>query len=131
MNAASARPRPVDIATPAHFHTGRNAPGYLPDEPADVFDAWVDAQQALAESITTHADALATWADDHDCDDIPCPTFGDTCPWQRAGRLLTERDDLLAATPEQPWWGTAEGIRYWLDVCRNPLCAPDDDPTPD
>ena len=116
---------PLTTGAPSeHFHVGCNAPAHTP-EPVSPFAQWTDAQTALAAMLATHADALATWAGDHDCDDIPCPTFGDTCPWQRAGALTNERDDLLAASAGQPWSAVADGVRYWLTACAAPRCLPE------
>jgi hypothetical protein len=48
-------------------------------------------EHADAAQLREMARAARSWSDEHDCDDIPCPTYGDDCPWQQAGAL-----DILA-----------------------------------
>ena len=68
-----------------HWHAGYNQPGYLPEAEPDVHASCHAAFEALADDMEVHAAATESWADPHDCDDIPCPTYGDDCPWQTAG----------------------------------------------
>ena len=63
-----------------------------------------------------------SWADEHDCDDIPCPTYGDGCRWQQAGSIGAERDDRLATEGSQ-WSGSASGLAYWVTSCEEAGCV--------
>jgi hypothetical protein len=52
---------------------------------------------ASADDLREQARVTRTWSDPHDCDDIPCPTFGDDCPWQVAGYFDLLADEREAA----------------------------------
>ena len=62
------------------FAAGHNDPGYLPDSPPTITRDWQLARDALIEDLRYAADATQTWAGPHDCDDLPCPTYGQDCP---------------------------------------------------
>lgn len=104
-----------------HWHAGYNQPGCLPEAEPSVHDSFEEARHVLADEMTLHADAEESWADEHDCDDIPCPTYGDECHWQRAGELRIEREDLLVA--DGPGWsGYGAGLSYWVHACSKADC---------
>jgi len=61
------------------------------------------------EELREQAENVRSWSEPHDCDDIPCPIYGDDCPWQQAGAL-----DLQADLLEQETWYAVfnrEGVR--------------------
>lgn len=105
-----------------HWHAGYNQPGYLPEAEPGVYASFETASEALACDIEEHADATQTWADEHDCDDIPCPTYGDDCPWQHAGNLRAERDALLDSDGPE-WSGSAGGLAWWVTTCDDADCV--------
>ena len=109
--------------TPAvsHWHAGYNQPGYLPEVEPDVFASFEAARESLACDMEHHAANEESWADPHNCDDIPCPRYGDRCPWQQAGAIRAERDDLLS-TEGPEWSGSAAGIAYWVSPCQDIKC---------
>jgi hypothetical protein len=110
----------------AHWHAGWNRPGYLPESEPATLPTFEEARDALAAEMATHADNEASWADEHDCDDIPCPTYGDGCPHQRAGAVEVEREVLLAtAGPE--WSCVTDALAYWVTPCDEPGCLSEDD----
>ena len=104
-----------------HYHVGHNVPGYLPD--ADVY-AYADIDEAIAglvEELAWHSGNIDTWTDDHDCDDIPCPTYGDDCPYMAARDLeslttyLTEGNGITEAGGT--FLGYAAGQAWWINTC--------------
>ena len=97
------------------FSAGHNQPGYLPDSSPTLTRDWQLARDSLAEDLRAAADATQTWADPHDCDDIPCPTYGDDCPDNLAADLRTGADELAALRPGTPWQATIAGVAWWLD----------------
>jgi len=100
----------------ASFGAGWNQPGYLPETDPFETDDWTDARDYLAEEMREHADNLQTWADPHNCDDIPCPTYGDDCPWQTAADMrLAVDEELLQLQEGQTFLHHAGGFAYWLD----------------
>jgi hypothetical protein len=107
-----------------HWHTGYNQPGYLPEAEPGVHASFYAARQCLAEDMEAHASAIETWAEPHDCDDIPCPTYGEDCAWQTAGTIRAERDDLLASDGPE-WTGHAGGLAYWVSACGDAECIAD------
>jgi hypothetical protein len=88
---------------------GHNDPGYLPDNPPTITRDWQLARDALIEDLRYAADATQTWADPHDCDDIPCPTYGDDCPDNLAGDLRLAADELQTLEPPARWQTTVGG----------------------
>lgn len=107
-----------------HWHAGYNQPGYLPEAEPGVYASYHAARDALAEDMEAAADATKTWADPHDCDDIPCPTYGEDCPWQTAGAIRAERADLIASDGPE-WSGQAGGLAYWVTPCGDAACVVD------
>lgn len=108
-----------------HWHVGSNMAGYLPDsdDASYVHETLPDARACLAEDLVSNADAVGTWADDHDCDDSPCPTYGDDCPWVAAQRLRDLAADLLASE-DADWDGPDfSGRVWWLITCHEPYCT--------
>lgn len=106
------------------WHAGYNQPGYLPEAEPGVYASYHAARDGLAEDMEAAADATETWAVPHDCDDIPCPTYGEDCPWQTAGVIRAERDDLLASDGPE-WSGHAGGLAYWVTACGDAACVVD------
>lgn len=105
-----------------HWHAGFNRPGYLPESEPGVYSTFEAARDALAEDMHVHVDNEETWADEHDCDDIACPTYGDECHWQRAQNLRAEREDALA-TDGPCWEGSGCGYAYWVNECHMQECV--------
>jgi hypothetical protein len=106
----------------AHWHAGFNQPGYLPESEPGTFATFEAAAQSLAEDMDRHSTSEETWADEHDCDDVPCPTRGEDCHWQRARAIDAERADLLGA--EGPAWaGATAGLAYWVTRCGDTRCV--------
>jgi hypothetical protein len=114
---------PSSPAVP-HWHAGYNQPGYLPEAEPGVYTSYHAARDALAEDMEAAAEATETWADPHDCDDIPCPTYGEDCPWQAAGAIRAERDDLIASDGPE-WSGHAGGLAHWVTACGDAACVVD------
>jgi len=105
-----------------HWHAGFNRPGFLPESEPGVFSSFEAAREALADDMEGHAAAEATWADEHDCDDVPCPTYGDSCAWDRASAVRAERGSLLASDGPS-WDGGAAGLAYWVKPCGVARCV--------
>lgn len=126
MDQTNHLPSGSSTRTPAvsHWHAGYNQPGYLPDAEPGTYASFEAAAEALACDMEAHADAQETWADPHDCDDIPCPTYGEDCPWQQAAAIRSERDDLVDSdSPE--WSSSTGGLAYWVTVCYEAECVSD------
>jgi hypothetical protein len=111
------------------FHVGHNLPGYLPESDVSHFDNIDDAISCLVEDIRMVSDNLETWSDEHDCDDIPCPTYGDSCPWNQAGdcdsliSYLTDDADITRAGGD--FLGYAAGLAWWIVPCDEEGCDND------
>ena len=109
------------------YSTGHNQPGYLPDNDGTiaVTHDWRRARDRLVEELRGAADATQTWADPHDCDDVPCPTYGDDCPDNLAADLRMAADEAADLQPGTPWRATVAGHAWWLrdlgDHC--PACG--------
>ena len=58
---------------PTHFHAGHNDPGYLPESEPGTFASFAEAKDYMLSELRFHAENLDTWAEPHDCDDVPCP----------------------------------------------------------
>jgi len=112
-----------------HYHAGYNMPGYLPESDcATVFATFADARDSLLDDMERNADSLESWADAHACDDIPCPTYGDSCPWNEAGAIRCEIEDLKAASTSSTEWGGYGGnLAYWVHVCDETICLGEED----
>ena len=121
-NNLPSAPAPDQKHGVAHWHAGYNQPGYLPEAEPDVFTSFDAGRESLAEDMEHHAANEESWADPHDCDDIPCPTYGDGCHWQRAGNIRAERDDLIASEGPE-WSGAAAGLAYWITGCEEAECV--------
>jgi len=112
-----------------HYHAGQNLPGYLPmdDEPF-TFLTFADARDSLADDMARNADSEESWVEEHDCDDIPCPTYGDSCGWNAAQNIRGAIEDLLAQGPaEQEWVGYGGNLAYWIVSCHEDGCLTDED----
>lgn len=109
-----------------HFHAGYNQPGYLPENEPATFTTFADAKAWLLWELNLAADNVGTWADEHDCDDVPCPTYGDDCPHDKANSLSLAAEDLnLNNGPE--YGDTVAGTAYWITPCAESDCAPESD----
>lgn len=111
-----------NIPAVSHWHAGYNQPGYLPETEPGVYASFEAAREALADDMEHHAANQESWADRHDCDDVPCPAYGDDCPWQRAGDIGVERGDL-ADSDGPEWSGAAAGLAYWVTMCDDEACV--------
>lgn len=113
--------------TAVHFHAGHNDAGYLPECDVATFTQWDDAKRYMIDELLSAAESMASWGDEHDCDDVPCPTYGDECPESLAGSMATDAEDLnLESGPE---WSTSlsDGrslpVSWWISVCVETECA--------
>jgi hypothetical protein len=106
----------------SHWHAGYNQPGYLPVSEPGVFSSFEAARESLAEDMESHAASEATWAHPHDCDDAPCPTYGESCPWDRAQTIRAERDELVSVDGFE-WHGVAADTAYWITRCERIACV--------
>jgi hypothetical protein len=97
------------------FSAGHNQPGYLPDSEPVVTRDWQLARDTLIDDLRFAADATETWADPHDCDDVPCPTYGDDCPDNLAAGLRAAADELATSNPDAGWQATVGREVWWLD----------------
>jgi hypothetical protein len=114
-----------DTTTKLHLHVGWNMPGYMPESDPSCFDSWDNAKQYLIDTLLEHADSTASWADEHDCDDVPCPTYGDSCPNQKASDLSNTAEELnLENGPE--WGAFAGDLNYWIFASDERDCEQDD-----
>jgi len=103
-------------ATAPHFHAGSNDPGYLPDDVPATFPTWDDAQRYIIGELLLDADHVGSWNEPHDCDDVPCPTFGDECPESKASDLTNLAEELNL--DNGPDWSTiTAGRSYWISSC--------------
>jgi hypothetical protein len=116
-------------ATRIHFHAGHNDAGYLPESEVETFDTFEDAKAYMISELLSAADNMASWADEHDCDDVPCPTYGDACPEQLASEATALAEDLnLDSGPEWNYYlsdGRALPVYYWIQPCTETVCSPD------
>lgn len=117
-----------------HFHAGTNDPGYLPDDLPAVFPNWFEAKAYVIHELLDDADRAASWNEPHDCDDVPCPTYGDDCAEGKASDLTHEAEDLnLSNGPD--WSTITAGRSYWISSCgceagQAELAEEEEPPTP-
>ena len=117
-----------------HFHAGTNDPGYLPESEPASFATWDEARRYIIGEMLFDADSVGSWNEPHDCDDVPCPSFGDDCPEGKASALTFEAEDLnLCNGPD--YGSVTAGRSYWIVQCSEPNCdtndfEPDDEPAP-
>jgi len=112
-----------------HYHSGYNMPGYLPESDcAYVFASFADARDSLVDDMKRHADSEESWVDEHACDDIPCPTYGDGCGYNRACDIRASAEDLGAEEATSSDWGGYGGdLAYWVHACDEAICLDDED----
>ncbi|HVE46682.1 MAG TPA: hypothetical protein VNA57_08045 [Acidimicrobiales bacterium] len=122
QNNVSTPDAPRQRPAVSHFHAGYNQPGYLPEADPEVHRSFEAARQALAADLDLHATAEDTWADEHDCDDIACATYGQD--HQLAGDLAACRDELVSSQGPE-WSGSAAGLAYWITSCEEAGCLAD------
>ena len=109
--------------TTAHYHVGHNIPGYLPDGEPDTCETLADAHASLLWELEAVVDYLgeADMDPGHDCDDIPCPTYGDNCPWDTYQDALNTIDEVKRAGPAVRYAGVGNEV-YWIESCFEPDC---------
>lgn len=107
-----------------HWHAGYNPAGYLPEAEPGTYGSFAEARDALAEDMDYHADNEASWDVEHDCDDVPCPAFGDACHLVRAADIVNERHEFEAAGGPE-WSGFANDTEYWVHLCSEGACPPE------
>lgn len=108
-------------ATPVHYHAGHNMPGYLPESDVETFATFADAKSHTIYELNYAAENVDSWADEHDCDDVPCPTYGDDCPHDQANALSLAAEDLnLDSGPE--WSDVVAGLAWWINECHEDGC---------
>lgn len=100
-----------------HYHIGWNMPGYLPEMEPWMCTTADYAKQAMIGELEYHADNEQSWVEEHDCDDIPCPTYEDDCGWNRAESLSAMAEDLNLADVSQGWDGWTDRLHYWISPC--------------
>lgn len=106
--------------TALHFHAATNRlPGYLSDDLLAVFPNWFEAKAYVIHELLNDADSAASWNEPHDCDDVPCPTYGDDCPEGKASDLTFVAEELnLSNGPD--WSTITAGLSYWIHECGCP-----------
>jgi hypothetical protein len=121
---AAAHSKPAAAAP--HFHAGRNDAGYLPEAEVATFATFEDAKTYMIGELLEAADNVASWAEPHDCDDIPCPTFGDDCPEQLGNAAALEAESLnLESGPEWQAYlsdGRSLPVSWWITPCAEDDC---------
>lgn len=124
---------PEHEAPAVHFHAGHNVAGYMPEADVECFATWDEARSFLADELLRAADAVESWADEHDCDDIPCPTYGDECAWMHAQRLRGEAEELKEFEGPEFLTYTNDGgehtipTAWWIRPCVEDDCEGADD----
>lgn len=114
-----------------HFHAGSNDAGYMPEGDVETFDAFSDARTYMIAELLVAADSIAGWSEEHDCDDCPCPIYGDDCPESLASTVTFAAEDLnLDNGPE--WFaslsdGRSLPVSWWISPCSEEECAPEPD----
>ena len=109
--------------TAVHWHTGHNMPGYLPDGEPDTCETLEDAHASLLWELESIVGYLgeADMDTGHDCDDIPCPTYGDYCPWNQYHDALNTIAEIKHAGPAVCLVGVGNAL-YWIESCFEPDC---------
>ena len=114
----------TDQDSAQHWHSGHNMPGYMPENDVWTHATFEDAVVFMVEDLEHYADATETWVDEHDCDDIPCPTYGDDCAWNKAQNTRALVEDLLHEnTGETEWTGYDDGLAWWIVECNDAACV--------
>jgi hypothetical protein len=105
---------------PKLYTAGWNLPGYLPEMDPTTFTTLADAVDYLAGEMAEHAESTATWAEEHDCDDVPCPTYGDDCPTNKAHDIEVAAECFRAALKDGDMGNGATfhggDLAYWVHV---------------
>ena len=109
--------------TPKHWIVGHNMPGYAPDNAPEHVETWNGAVGSLCEDLELAAEHLVTWSDVHDCDDIPCPTYGESCAWNQSQECSNAVDQLTHAMPGYPVEAYAAGECWFITLCSDPECT--------
>lgn len=110
----------------AHFHVGWNRAGFLPEAEPSTCATFEDAKAYLIAEVLAAADSVASWAEPHDGDYVPCPAYGDDCPEQLANALTLAAEELnLASGPE--WGDVVAGFAYWVEPCAEDGCELEDE----
>lgn len=105
-----------------HWHAGWNMIGYLPEmDPSYPFESFQDAKASMIDDLERAAENMDSWVEPHECEDIPCPTYGDDCPHDLAGGLSLEAEDLNLSNG--PGWDAYVGnMHYWIAECDEREC---------
>lgn len=111
------------IATPIHWIVGHNMPGYSPDNAPDHVETWNDAVGVLCEDLERASSDLDTSIEEHDCDNTPCPTYGDSCAWTQSQECADAVDQLTDADPGYPLEVYAAGEVWFIVPCNDPDCT--------
>lgn len=106
-----------------HYHAGYNVPGYLPESEPATFAEHDQAKRYLIAELNTVADNLQSWSEEHDCHDIPCPTFGDDCKSQEASRASLEAEDVNLLSDGEESSTVIDGYSFWLTACQEHECV--------
>ena len=123
MNPATLKTMNETDTTTRHWHTGHNTQGYMPEGDIGTHATFEEARFCLAEDLGYAADCTETGGDDHICNDVPCPTYGDDCALTRAENIRALCDELLAETQDETvWQGYACEYSYWICECCEPAC---------
>lgn len=104
-----------------HYHVGHNMPGYLPESDVYTYADIDEAIDSLIEELRYVGDDYKSWADEHDCNDIPCPTYGEGCTWNMGCDLELEAECLNDSRESVRVNGDfliyAAGLAWWLHSC--------------
>ena len=110
-----------------HYHAGWNMVGYLPEMDASYpFESFEAAQESLREDMRLAADSVESWADEHDCADVPCEVYGDECPYDAGWQIRMAGNELIADSG--PEWGAIVGnVSYWIVECVEEECLEEEE----
>lgn len=114
------------MVTTIHFHAGHNDPGYLPESDVEIFTTFDDARYYMIDKLLDAAENFAICTDEHDCEDISCPTYGNECPEQLASRAIFLAEEL--SLKNGPGWqaylsdGRSLPVSWWITPCQEEGC---------
>lgn len=76
------------------YAVGKNLVGYLPESDVYLTLDYSSAKASLIDDLDRYGDTEQSWVEEHDCDDIPCPTYGDRCGWNLAQDASAAMEEL-------------------------------------